>query len=47
MNYWRSVRLNVTLKALVMKKHVCEFNDRWGIGDKEESFIEQGHQMDI
>ncbi len=30
-----------------MEKHVCAFNDKWGIGDKEESFIEQGHQVGI
>jgi hypothetical protein len=28
-----------------MEKHVCEFNDKVGLGDKEESFIEQGHQV--
>ncbi len=47
MHYWRSVGQNVTLKAHAMEKHLCEFNDRWGIGDKEESFIEQGHQTGI
>jgi hypothetical protein len=26
---------------------VCDFNDAWGIGDKEESFIEQGQQVGI
>ena len=30
-----------------MEKHVCEFNDRWGIRGKEESFIKQGHQTGI
>ena len=44
---WRKVGLNVTLKAHIMEKHVCAFNDKWGIGDKEESFIEQGHQVGI
>jgi hypothetical protein len=28
-----------------MEKHVCPFKNKWGIGDKEESFIEQGHQV--
>jgi hypothetical protein len=45
--YWRKVGLNVTLKAHIMEKHVCLFNNKWGIGDKEESFIEQGHQVGI
>jgi len=43
--HWRAVGLNVTLKAHIMEKHTCEFNDKHGIGDKEESFIEQGHQV--
>jgi hypothetical protein len=30
-----------------MEKHVRPFNNKWGIGDKEESFIEQGHQVGI
>jgi hypothetical protein len=38
---------NVTLKAHIMEKHVCGFNEKWGVGDKEESFIEQGHQVGI
>jgi hypothetical protein len=41
----RRIGLNVTLKGHIMEKHVCEFNDKYGIGDKEESFIEQGHQV--
>jgi len=45
--YRRKVGLNVTLKAHIMEKHVCPFNNKWGIGDKEESFIEQGHQVGI
>jgi len=28
-----------------MENHVCDFNEKWGTGDKEESFIEQGHQI--
>jgi len=36
---------NMTLKAHIIGKHVCNFNEKWGIGDKEESFIEQGHNL--
>ena len=46
-NHWRNIGLSVTLKAHIMEKHVCEFNRKYGIGDKEESFIEQGHQVGI
>ncbi len=46
-HYWRSVGLSVTLKVHVMEKHVSEFNDKWGIGEKEESFIELGHQTGV
>ena len=28
-----------------MEYHVCSFNEKYGIGDKEESFVEQGHQV--
>jgi hypothetical protein len=45
--HWRKNGLNVTLKAHIMEKHVCDFNDKYGIGNKEESFIEQGHQVGI
>jgi hypothetical protein len=30
-----------------MEKHVCDFNNELGVGDKEESFIEQGHQVGL
>jgi hypothetical protein len=30
-----------------MEKHVCGFNEKWGVGDKKELFIEQGHQAGI
>ncbi len=30
-----------------MEKHVCTFNEKWGIGEKEESFIEQGHKLGL
>jgi hypothetical protein len=39
-SHWRNVGLSVSLKAHVMEKHVCEFNSNYGVGDKEESFIE-------
>jgi hypothetical protein len=42
--YWRKLGLAITLKDHVMEYHVCSFNDKYGIGDKEESFVEQGHQ---
>lgn len=45
--HWRSAGFNMTLKAHIIEKHVCNFNEKWGIGDKEESFIEQGHQIGI
>jgi hypothetical protein len=44
-SYWRKLGLSITLKAQVMEQHACHFNDMFGIGDKEESFIEQGHQI--
>jgi hypothetical protein len=48
MNFWREqLGLSVSLKGHVMEKHVCNFNDAWGIGDKKESFIKQGHQVGI
>jgi len=30
-----------------MEKHVCDFNDSYGVGDKEELFVEQGHKVGI
>ncbi len=30
-----------------MGKHICDYNDAYGVGDKEESFVEQGHQVGI
>lgn len=45
MQYWRKLGLVITLKAHVMETHVSNFNDKHGVGDKEESFIEQGHQV--
>jgi hypothetical protein len=48
MKYWREdAGLSVSLKGHVMEKHVCDFNNTWGVGDKEESFIEQGHQVGL
>ncbi len=43
--HWRKMGLCVKLKAHVVEKHVKEFNMKWGIGDKEESFVEQGLQV--
>jgi hypothetical protein len=31
----------------IMEKHISKFNRKHGIGDKEESFIEQGLQVAI
>ncbi len=28
-----------------MEEHVCNFNDKFEVGDKDVSFIEQGHQI--
>jgi hypothetical protein len=44
---WRDVGLSVTLKAHVMEKHIVPYNNKYGLGDKEESFIEQGHQIGL
>jgi NACalpha-BTF3-like transcription factor len=44
---WRDIGLSVTLKAHVMEQHIVACNNNYGIGDKEESFIEQGHQIGI
>ena len=43
----RKVGLRMMLKAHVVEKHVNEFIMKWGVGDKEESFIEQGHQIGL
>ena len=45
--HWRSIGLSVTLKAHVLECHICDFHEKWGVRDKEESFIEQGHQVDL
>jgi len=48
MQFWRNkTGLSVSLKGHVMEKHACNFNDACGLGDKEESFVEQGHQVGI
>jgi hypothetical protein len=44
---WRKMGLSIRLKAHVMEVHTSDFHDKWGVGDKEESFIEQGHQIGI
>jgi hypothetical protein len=46
MSYWRNKsRLSVPLKGHIMEKHACDFNDSCGLGDKDKSFVEQGHQV--
>jgi hypothetical protein len=48
MKYWREeAGLSVSLKGHIMEQHVCDFNDACGVGDKEESFIKQGHQVGV
>ncbi len=48
MKYWREeAGLSVSLKGHIMEQHVCDFNDAYGVRDKEESFIEQGHQVGV
>jgi hypothetical protein len=44
---WRDIGLSVTLKAHIMEQHIVPFNNKYGLGDKEESFIESGHQIGI
>ena len=41
---WQSLGFSVTLKAHIVDHHICDFNDKHGIGDKDENFIEQRHQ---
>ena len=41
---WRENALRLTLKAHLMEHHVCNWNDEHGIGGKDESHIEKGHQ---
>jgi hypothetical protein len=45
--HWKSIGLSVTLKVHVMEQHVVEYNNRNGLGEKEESFVEQGHQVGL
>ncbi len=37
--------MSITLKAHVMEQHIVAYNNKYGVGDKEESFIEQGDQI--
>jgi len=46
-NNWRKMGLSIRLKVHVMEAHAFDFHDKWNVGDKEESFIEQGHQIGI
>lgn len=41
---WQSLGFSVTLKAHIVDHHICDFNDKHGIGDKDDNFIEQRHQ---
>ena len=45
--HWRDIGLSITLKAHVMEQHSVPFNNDIGLGDKEESFIEAGHQIGL
>jgi len=46
-NNGRKMGLSISLKVHVMEAHAFDFHDKWHVGDKEESFIEQGHQIGI
>jgi hypothetical protein len=43
---WREIGLSIILKAH-MEVRACDFNDVYGVGDEEESFIEHDHQTGI
>lgn len=45
--HWRDIGLSVTLKAHVMEQYAVKQNNKYGLGDKEESYIEQGHQVGL
>jgi hypothetical protein len=42
---WRKIQLSVTLKAHVIEQHIVPCNNKYVVGDKEESLIELGHQV--
>ena len=42
MKCWRKTALSMTLKAHIIECHMSKFNDKCGIGDIEESLVEQG-----
>jgi hypothetical protein len=44
-DHWRKIGLNITLKAHIMEKHVCMFDVRWGIGDKEELLLNKDTKL--
>jgi len=44
---WRKIQLSVTLKAHVIEQHIVPCNNKYGVGDKEESFIELGHRVGL
>jgi hypothetical protein len=43
--HWRDISFSITLKAHVMEQHIVVYNNKYGVGNKEESFTEQGHQI--
>jgi flagellar biosynthesis chaperone FliJ len=43
----RKIQLRVTLKAHVIEQHIVPCNNKYRVGDKEESFIELGHQVGL
>jgi hypothetical protein len=44
---WSVIQLSVTLKAHVIEQHIVPCNNKYGVGDKEESFIELGHRVGL
>jgi hypothetical protein len=44
---WRKKGLSISLKIHAMEAHTCDFHEKWGVADNEESFIKQGHQIGI
>jgi hypothetical protein len=44
---WRKKGLSISLKAHLMEAHTYDFHEKWGVADKEESLIKQGHQIGI
>jgi hypothetical protein len=38
-------RIGITLKAHIIEQHIVVYNKKYGISNKEEFFVEQGHQI--